>query len=182
MHLLVALILPYVTFALVGRFTYQSYGYPLLCVDLDTPYLPTSAVNLSPCLSSALTQYWHIHPENFQITSYPWGHTCLTIDHPEDLLSSEFSRQPILARSCEYVKSRRPSANGQPDGFQKLVWMNNTMVWRGQSRILPKATELRYCIEVQSSPDATTVLSLEHCVGDKDEQQFDFEEKEFEIA
>jgi hypothetical protein len=176
MRSLVALIFPSVTLAFVGQFVYHSDGYPPLCVDLDTPHLPTSAVNLTPCLSSSSTQYWHIHPENFQITSYPWGHTCLTIAHPEDLLSGEFSRQPILATSCEYVQSRRGSAQGQPDGFQKLVWTNSTLTWRGQSKTLPQALDLRYCIEVQGSPDATTVLSLEHCVQDKEEQQFDFEE------
>jgi hypothetical protein len=182
MRFLLALILPFAAFAYIGQLTYQSDSYPLLCLDLDTPYLPTSAVNLSPCLSSSATQFWHIHPESFQITSYPWGHTCLTITHPEDLLSGEFSQQPILATSCEYVQSRRSSAQGQPDGFQKLVWTNSTLIWRGQSKVLPQAVDLRYCIEVQGSPDATTVLSLEHCVQDKETQQFKFEEDEPETA
>jgi len=166
---------PALAFGDIGQIIYHSPNYPPLCLDLDTPYLPTSAVNLTPCIPLSATQYWHLDLLKLQITSYPWGHTCLTITHPDDPASSLFSQQPVLAKSCEYVQSGRGSAQGQTDGFQKLEWMNGTLIWRGQSKVLPQALNLRYCIEVRGSPDAMTVLSLEHCAKDKSEQGFEFQ-------
>jgi len=82
---------------------------------------------------------------------------CLQIRHAAENDSDNFENDGIEAAGCRYA-----GANRFPEGFQRLVFVNHTIVWRGQLRILPANITARYCVEAEAAEFGSAV-NLQHC-------------------
>jgi hypothetical protein len=148
--------------------------WPSRCLELDDPNAVSSAVVLNECDTTSVTQLWRLDNARLQITTLK-GNKCLTI-HQDGTGVDEPAKSPVEATTCKYITSGRSSAKGQADGYQKLVFLNETIIWRGQSKVLPYDIEDRYCVEVEESEESGSALALEHCTRDRQQQHFQFED------
>jgi hypothetical protein len=118
---------------------------------------------LGDCARSTV-QRWTDNSNNWQIVAAR-GDKCLQIRHAAENDSDDFTNDPIEAAGCRYAGGR--GANRSPEGFQRLVFVNHTIVWRGQLRVLPANVTARYCVEAEGRGLGSAV-NLQHCeAGDK---------------
>jgi hypothetical protein len=91
-----------------------------------------------------------------------------------DSASDEFASDPIDVTACRTVRAGDGLVS--PDGFQKLVFLDGQIVWRGQSKVLPQEVTERFCVEAHMMGNGSAMaLMLQHCVPGKPEQQFRFD-------
>jgi len=170
-HLAILLALLSLSTALLGQF--RSPRWSGLCLDIEDAKEKHSPVVLNECDSSVATQYWRIDDKHHTIIS-KMGKKCLEIHHDGHESDDDFVSQRIEATACVYLNSRRSGVKGQADGYQKLMFANETIIWRGQSKRLPSALTERYCIEAVPSEEYGISLVLEHCKKGKPQQHFQF--------
>ncbi|KAF2673612.1 hypothetical protein BT63DRAFT_161463 [Microthyrium microscopicum] len=158
---------------------------PHQCLESSNPHSATSTIVLASCSSTTpnnkttipARQLWRIDPDRLTITSSS-GKRCVWVQHPDDT-SDEFSNNPVDVTACKTV--RLGDGLVSADGFQKLVFLDGTIVWRGQSKTLPQRVEERFCVEASrqvvngSADEGAVALMLQHCVPGKPEQQFRFD-------
>src|ERR1700742_916445 len=150
------------------------------CLDVDDATAATSAVVLNDCDVATATQLWRLDVARFQIAS-SHGNRCLSIHqggaaaNDTDSGPDEVLNVPVETTGCKYVTSGRASARGQTEGFQKMVFLNESIVWRGQSKVLPADIGDRYCLEAMASEELGATLVLKHCIEGRKQQHFEFE-------
>jgi len=158
----------------VGLFHFPAWAGR--CLDVDDAAAATSAVVLNECDAATTTQLWRVDATRFQIaTSH--GNRCLSIhQNATDMDADEVLNQPVESTGCKYVTSGRSSAKGQTEGYQKLIFLNESIVWRGQSKHLPADIGDRYCLEAKENEELGATLVLKHCIEGRKQQHFEFEE------
>jgi len=158
--------------SLVGQIHFPAWNGR--CLDFDDINAATSPVVLNECDSSISTQLWRVDSFRSHITTMN-GNKCLSI-HENAQNSDEFINQVIEAAACKYISSGRSSVKGHADGFQKLVFANETIIWRGQSKVLPSELSERYCLEVADYEEIGVTVVLRHCIAGEPQQHFAFED------
>jgi hypothetical protein len=128
------------------------------CLEIEDPTGPSSLVILADCRRNN-TQRWTDNSNMWQIAAAN-GNKCLQIRHAAENDSDEFANDLIEATACKYAGNG--GANRFPEGFQRLVFVNHTIVWRGQSKILPANVTSRYCVELEA-PFFGSPVYLQHC-------------------
>jgi len=167
---------------IVGQFHVPAHD---ACLELeDSPHGQFTPLTLNECDSSAASQHWRLDITKMQIMTSP-GTKCLGI-HSETKPArtnnnnahvDEFTHRVIEVMPCKYISGGRSQTKGQTDGWQKLVFVNDTIIWRGQSKTLPAEIRDRYCVEVMEwERTGDEYLSLEKCVPGKEQQRFQFED------
>jgi hypothetical protein len=154
------------------------FHFPLLdsrCLDLDDSRAVVSVVVLNECDPSVQTQLWRVDSSRTQITTLH-GNKCLSIHQKTKDGGDDFINELIEATACKYVSSGRSSAKNQPNGFQKLIFANDTIIWRGQSKFLPADIGDRYCLEVVDSEEIGVTVALKYCIAGRQQQHFEFED------
>jgi hypothetical protein len=170
---------------IIGQFHLPAHGDA--CLELeDSPRGQYISLSINDCESGSTSQQWRLDPTKMQIMTSP-GNKCLGI-HSENRSSrsdnnnglvDKFTHRVVEVMPCKYINTGRSSTKGQADGWQKLVFVNDTIIWRGQSKTLPADVRDRYCVEVvEYERTGDEYLSLEKCVPGKEQQRFHFEDKD----